>query len=132
MCKSSSQTTRFGRQRSTTAPDHDDAVRWTDTIESTPAAPLTQHKQSPREAALLAVYDWVQDWSDCARTVITRRDQLIRLGIGKRRPRKSDAQPTPQPPVAPPVAPVLALPAKTNGVTPGSIAVSVVQGGEHA
>ncbi|HEY1959999.1 MAG TPA: hypothetical protein VGH28_30530 [Polyangiaceae bacterium] len=124
-------------------------VEW---IESTAAAPLTTHTQSPRDAALTAVYEWVQDWTDCARTVITRRDQLIRLGIGKRRSRKADAQPTPQPQPAPqppvvatpvvpppPVVPPdaastdpamlqmarapLALPPKSNGVTPGSIAV---------
>ena len=122
-------------------------VKW---VESTQAAPLTTHVQSPRDAALTAVYEWVQDWSDCARTVISRRDQLIRLGIGKRRSRKQDAQPTPapepQPPiVAVPVVPVqpsvppdaistdpalvqmarppLALPPKPNGVTPGAIAI---------
>ena len=66
-------------------------VKW---IESTPAQ-LVATQESPREAALLAVYDWVQDWSECARTVITRRDQLIRLGIGKRRARSANATPTP-------------------------------------
>ncbi len=61
---------------------HAALVKW---IETTPAEPLTTHVESPREAALLAVYEWVQDWTDCARTVITRRDQLIRLGSGKGR-----------------------------------------------
>ena len=124
-------------------------VKW---IESTPAEPLTTHAQSPRDAALLAVYEWVQDWTDCARTVITRRDQLIRLGIGKRRSRKTDAQPAAPPPPAPIVAtpvvppdaastdpallqmarPVLALlPAKTNGVTPGSVVVAANGGDAH-
>lgn len=93
----------------------------------------------------------MQDWSDCARTVITRRDQLIRLGIGKRRPRKSDVQPPPNvtpvvaTPVPPPVASdtastnpalvgvaqTLALPPKSNGATPGSNGASV-NGGSHA
>ena len=69
-------------------------VKWN---ESNQAQPLATHAQSPREAALIAVYDWVQDWTDCARTVITRRDQLIRLGIGKRRSRKQDVAPSPTP-----------------------------------
>ena len=119
-------------------------VKW---IESTPAQP-TATQASPREVALLAVYDWVQDWSYCARTVITRRDQLIRLGIGKRRSRKADVAPAPAPTPTPvvatpaPVSPIapdaastdptliatatrpLALPAKPNGATPGSIAIA--------
>ncbi len=119
-------------------------VKW---IETTQAQPLTAHTQSPREAALLAVYEWVQDWSDCARTVITRRDQLIRLGIGKRRSRKSDQVQPPAPVIIPPVVatpsdvastdpgliqmsrPIALLP-KANGVTPGSVAVSA-DGGDH-
>jgi hypothetical protein len=125
-------------------------VKW---VETTTASPLSTPIQSPREAALLAVYDWVQDWSDCARTVVTRRDQLIRLGIGKRRSRKQDAQPdpTPAPIVAIPVVPasptdsastspvlvqaaraaVPLLPARTNGATPGSSGVNV-NGGNNA
>ncbi|HEX4516235.1 MAG TPA: hypothetical protein VH054_21960 [Polyangiaceae bacterium] len=123
-------------------------VKW---IESTPAEAPQQVVASPRDGALLAVYEWVQDWSDCARTVITRRDQRIRLGIGKRRSRKSDvATPTPPPVPAPiTVTPVpsgsdtsstdpslmlmarapLALPPKPNGATPGS--VSIVKVGDH-
>jgi hypothetical protein len=124
-------------------------VKW---IEATPATTPVAPEQSPRESALLAVYEWVQDWSDCARTVISRRDQLIRLGIGKRRSRKQDAAPAPVPAPAPapipivvtPVAPVaspndtsstspmliamarapLALPPKPNGAAPGSVAVN--------
>ena len=123
-------------------------VKW---IESTPAQPTTTPQQSPREAALLAMYDWVQDWSECARTVITRRDQLIRLGIGKRRAR-GVAQPAPAPTpapvvVTPPVAPSdtsstdpallqmarapLALLPKSNGATPGSIAINANGGDDH-
>ncbi len=121
-------------------------VKW---IESTSAEPLTTHLQSPRDTALAAVYEWVQDWSDCARTVVTRRDQLIRLGIGKRRARKGAGPPPPvvAPIVAPPAPPPeggdvsssdpslvqmarapLALPAKPNGLTAGAMAVSAVGG----
>lgn len=125
-------------------------VKW---IESTPAQPTVTAVQSPRDAALQAVYEWVQDWSECARTVLTRRDQLIRLGIGKRRARKADVQqPTPpvgatpiipSQPATPPDAastdpgllqtarPVLALPAKTNGVPRGAVAVPVSGGDSH-
>lgn len=31
------------------------------------------------------LYAWTKDWSDVARTVIVRRDWLIRLGIGRRK-----------------------------------------------
>jgi hypothetical protein len=109
-------------------------VKW---IESTPAEPIDANPQkSPRDAALLAVYDWVQDWAECARTVIVRRDQLIRLGIGRRRARKvvgapttptptpSPSAPVVTPPTIAPTPPVLALPPATNGATPGSISIS--------
>jgi len=59
-----------------------------------------------RNEELFALYMWLQDWTDTARAVIVRRDLLIRLGIGKRRPRRSAAVVTPvPPPVAPPAAP---------------------------
>lgn len=51
-----------------------------------PRAPKSLPRAS--RAALDALHAWVRDWSDCARTVITRRDWLIRLGIGRRRPRR--------------------------------------------
>ncbi len=50
--------------------------------------------EPPREApranreAQVALHAWVRDWSECARAVITRRDWLIRLGIGRRKPRR--------------------------------------------
>ena len=127
-------------------------VKW---IESTPAKSAdAAGQQSPRDVALQALYEWVQDWSECARTVVKRRDQLIRLGVGKRRSRKSqnDAPPATSPmptipapapvvvtPVIPPPPPapvdttsptlllgaptIRALPPKSNGAVPGSIAV---------
>jgi len=42
-------------------------------------------------AALDDLHAWVRDWSDCAKTVVTRRDWLIRLGIGRRRARAPSA-----------------------------------------
>lgn len=86
-------------------------------IESTPAPIPTDTSDLPPDArteALTELHAWVQDWSGCARTVIARRDQLIRLGIGKRRARSSAAPVTTPPVAATPVAPVeqpVALPA---------------------
>ena len=99
-------------------------------IETT-AAPEVTDAPPPvdeRMAALGEVYAWVQDWTDSARSVITRRDHLIRLGIGKRRSRSATVvAPQPEPsPAPPPVAapqlmsaPIAALPAKSNGIIPG-------------
>ena len=60
------------------------------------SAPVPEERDvtvsSARMQALIALHAWIQDWTDCARTVITRRDHLLRLGIGKRR------APTPRPP----------------------------------
>ncbi len=73
-----------------------------------------------RRDALLKLHAWVTDWHDCARAVITRRDLLIRLGIGKRRSHKQATTPTP-PVAATPAQPVVqeapAL-AKTEPVNP--------------
>ena len=86
-------------------------------------------------AALTEVHEWVRDWSDCARSIIMRRDWLLRLGIGKRKARSAGvvAQPEPTPvpsPVVPQImtTPIAALPAKSNGMSHGAIAI----GGTHA
>lgn len=114
-------------------------------IETSSAPTLAAQAPDARTIALQAVYDWIQDWSECARGVITNRSHLIKMGIGKRRSRKSDAQPdpTPAPPVAPsdamspspvlvqPARAILALPPKSNGATPGSNGANV-NGGDHA
>ena len=111
-------------------------------VETTPAPAVEDAVAPPdaRMAALGELHAWVQDWSDCARSVITRRDQLLRLGIGKRRAREASVTPAPQPtPAAPPVVvpqlettPIAALPpAKANGVSNGVIAFPA-SGGAHA
>lgn len=41
--------------------------------------------------ALLEQRRWYEEWADVARSVIKRRDQLIRLGLASRRVRKGDA-----------------------------------------
>jgi hypothetical protein len=76
-------------------------------VETTTAptvVPVVAPETDARMEALTELYAWIQDWSDCARAVITRRDQLIRLGIGKRHARVA-ATPAPQPAPAP--APVV-------------------------
>jgi hypothetical protein len=62
------------------------------------AAPLED-----RQGALAALYAWLQDWSDTARVVVTRRDLLIRLGLAKRRGRAPRAVAAPPAPPAPPL-----------------------------
>lgn len=41
-------------------------------------------------AALLKLHAWYREWSETARSVITRRDYLIRLGLAKRKGRKGE------------------------------------------
>ncbi len=65
----------------------DDTRRHVATV--THAAPNSAIAQrAPDRKALDLLHAWLRDWSDCARTVITRRDWLIRLGIGRRRPKR--------------------------------------------
>src|SRR5262249_54378240 len=45
-------------------------------------APVTDDE---RTELLRQGYAWISDWSAMAKTVITRRDQLVRLGLAKRR-----------------------------------------------
>ncbi len=125
-------------------------------VETTPAPAPVEEQPAPetdqRMLALTELHAWVQDWSDCARAVITRRDQLLRLGIGKRKARGSSAAAkarpaAPAPVVAPapevkPAAPagpsliemggpIAALPpAQLNGKSNGVVALPV-NGGAH-
>lgn len=52
--------------------------------------------------ALVQARAFYEEWSGVARVVVKRRDQLMRLGLAKRRVKKSDkpATPAPTPPVA--------------------------------
>lgn len=47
--------------------------------------------------ALRRIHAWVAMWGDVARTVVTRRDQLIMLGLAKRRSSKREPAPVPAP-----------------------------------
>ncbi|MBI2391018.1 MAG: hypothetical protein HYV09_15610 [Deltaproteobacteria bacterium] len=42
-------------------------------------------REEKKQAALLKLRAWFEDWSSTARTVITRRDQLISLGLAQRK-----------------------------------------------
>lgn len=50
-----------------------------------------------RNKDLYALYRWLQDWSETARAVVTRRDDRIRLGISKRRQTKAPSSGSPSP-----------------------------------
>jgi hypothetical protein len=67
------------------------------------ALPEDDGFQAKRLDALRKVYAWLLSWTDIARTVVTRRDHLIRLGLAKRRAPKSK-KPVVVPPVTPPLA----------------------------
>lgn len=77
------------------------------TAQSAPAALSDDTEQSEieseRREVLRKIHVWITGWSDMARTVITRRDQAIKLGIAKRRARKAKAVVVP--PVVTPPAP---------------------------
>ena len=69
--------------------------------------------------ALRKMHTWVVAWGDVARTVVTRRDHQIRLGIAKRRSPRKAAPPgpipvvvVPPPAAAPVIAPVASLAAR--------------------
>ena len=91
-----------------------------DTLKELQAMVDTVQSVSPAEAApavaieaeridvLRKIYAWVTAWSDIARTVITRRDHLIRLGIAKWRSAKGKTVVVATPPVAAPAPPTAA------------------------
>ena len=108
-----------------------------DTLKKLQAMVDTVQSVSPAEAApavaveaeridvLRKDYAWVTAWSDIARTVITRRDHMIRLGIAKRRSAKGKAVVVVTPPVAAP-APPTAAPALPAAPAPANEAPQLV------
>jgi hypothetical protein len=68
-------------------------------------APAAEPEENEREARLLELYAWVQDWSETARCVIPDKRLLRRMGIGKRK-----ARATKEPPVIVPPAPAAGAP----------------------
>lgn len=79
-------------------------------------------EQAQNEADILALYQWWRDWAETARTVITRRDYRIQLGLARRKRSKKDK--------AEPVPPTLPAPTATdsplgsNGTAGGPAIVS--------
>lgn len=108
-----------------------------DTVKELQAMVDTVQSVSPAEAApavaveaeridvLRKIYAWVTAWSDIARTVITRRDHQIRLGIAKRRSAKAKTVVVATPPVAAP-APPTAVPALPAAPAPMGAAPQLV------
>jgi hypothetical protein len=63
-----------------------------------PAAPapvLPSAREIERKATLLQLWIWYREWSETARGVIKRRDQLILLGLAKRKKAEKKSE-TPQ------------------------------------
>jgi hypothetical protein len=84
-----------------------DAVQSVAPTESAPALDV----DARRLATLRKIYAWITAWSEMARTVITRRDQMIKLGIAKRRSHKAKgAVVTPPAPPVTPAPPVVVAP----------------------
>jgi hypothetical protein len=81
----------------------------------TVAAPIhPQHladADAKRTEVLRKIHAWITAWSEMARTVITRRDQMIKLGIAKRRSHKAKGAVTPPAPPVTPAPPVVVAPA---------------------
>ena len=103
-------------QTGTTRQTLDELKAFVDTVQS--VAPAETASAAPdadadadaeRLATLRKIYAWITAWGEVARTAVTRRDQLIRLGLAKRRAAK--AKRAPAPPAAPtaPAVPVMKL-----------------------
>lgn len=54
-----------------------------------------------RLEGLRALRAWFDDWSETARTVVARRDYLIRLGLAKRKKSVTPAKPESNAPTTP-------------------------------
>jgi hypothetical protein len=71
--------------------------------------------EAERLDALRRIHVWLGSWSDVARTVLTRRDHLIRLGLAARRTSAKG-----QPPAPPPLAPQRGAPTPAEELAPPS------------
>ncbi len=67
----------------------------------TQASAADQDDAALRLTALAALRSWFDEWSETARVVIKRRDQLIRLGLAQRRSGTDKEDPEPTPPAVP-------------------------------
>jgi hypothetical protein len=83
-------------------------------------APEVSSEELARREHQLALYRWLQDWSETARAVLTNRSDLIRLGVARRRRVPAAATPVPGPaPAAPATAPALPVRAASADEEPG-------------
>ena len=99
-------------QTGTTRQTLDELKAFVDTVQS--VAPAETASAAPdadaeRLATLRKIYAWITAWSEMARTAVTRRDQLIRLGLAKRRAAKAKRVPVAPAAPAAPAVPVMKL-----------------------
>lgn len=77
-----------------------DVRAWLKTVQrgAEPTAAATAAAPAPdTTAALLALYEWVDEWSQVARRVVKRRADLIQLGLAEKKARKTKGVETPKP-----------------------------------
>lgn len=70
----------------------EERVRLRALVNSAQSAVPVPEEDGDRKQDLIALYGWLEEWSEVARTSISRRDYLIALGLVKRRKTK----PTPE------------------------------------
>lgn len=74
-------------KRGVTSDARREASAWVEAAQQMVPPLAATAKPSRAAHALDELHAWLRDWSACARTEITRRDWLIRLGIGRRHAR---------------------------------------------
>jgi hypothetical protein len=87
-----------------------------------PREPAPRAAETQRLDTLRKIHAWITAWSEMARTAVTRRDQLIRLGLAKRRVGRGKRAVAPK--VAVPVSPV-------SPVAPPVLATKVAEAEEE-
>ena len=70
-------------------------ARWA--VSSTRSPGTETETAQDTTAALLALYEWVDEWSQVARKVVKRRADLIQLGLAEKKARKTKGIATPKP-----------------------------------
>ena len=61
------------------------------------AAPAAPAEEAPDDEALVALHEWVTEWALVARRVLTRKADLIALGLAEKKPRAAKPKDPPQP-----------------------------------
>jgi hypothetical protein len=74
-----------------------EAVRaWLD-LAQRGAAPAAPAEEAPDDEALVALHEWVTEWALVARRVLTRKADLITLGLAEKKPRATKPKDPPKP-----------------------------------